>query len=1138
MPTRRLNVSEDTFARWKLSLVSTKREKVPLEEEDAALSRGASPVGMVTAWGPETPPRDDDDVDMAAGQQQQQQQQQQEGEDRDPTTNHIGGAPLSLFDHQLLTRNHLPPKRPGASRGLVFNLTAPYLGIERPNPNPRRSRVPFQVFVRCQHGTLTIRCPDGDRTAVELLQHEIAERDRVPVSLQCLIYNGKRLDPKAAFADCGIAADANLQLIVRARGAPPLPRRARFRVLGAAAVLAFDEAAAVEAEAVAAVLTLVTVNRYLAQRALLWLCMQRDGKLLQAHLKACLDAGASLTALGVATGVADDSDNACARMVLISAIGVIRVSYGKLGHEFVDVGAFGDETVADLKCKIEALLGVSRPDQKLEFPSRCDPHDDTQLFLLGNNVILHRSTRLLHNRDPEATYEYMFGSGAFGGGVLGIPLQGKLLNGGLRVDLAENAERMVSGIDRSKTPLQMLYEWPREAAPITPFLAISIIWGQQGALDVNALEKHIIDAAPLQAFCRLGDEVLALRPTQHLVDVMALILMHPSAAAGKWGAGLERLFAKVVQRQMVAGDGALRRPASKRARGARQILEECALAGRLLQALCSASQGRPSRSCLARAILEELLRKGACVDFADGDGPTPLVLVAKNGVQLELVEPLLAAGADPDAPHCDGCSETTLDYLVRCAPRTGSRSVRRHRTDFQKYPVTALVLRRSGALSKEKHGAHFGGCWLPSALWRMRYYAGPDKSTTQDIRRPGNAFILTLHASRSIVLPRLRVQLGDDWRRRVHAQLDDEEGAVDAGGVLRELLSLAAAELLNMDTNLWRLVDGESLWPSCTSGATNDDHLAFFELTGKLVGLALLRGEVLPRVRFAAPLLRRLLRQPCPDPEDELRELDSELYRNKFAFVRTCSAEDLAALDLRFESTPALGTTGLQQPVRELKPGGRSITVTLDQREEFLRLLAAYELLCVKPQLDAFLEGANSIAADAVLRVAGQHLTAVQLGDLVGGRADIDVAEWRRHTQYRSGFSDASPQIVWFWELVGEMDLPRRRQLLRFATGSDVPPARGFKFLRGMQGGGGAGDGDGSLCLFTIKRLPDPASLADGLLGFMPRGHTCFNSLDLPAYRTRVALRAALEHFDFSRAMAIDDGAEGSGSESEGHNSV
>ena len=129
MPTRRLNVSEDTFARWKLSLVSTKREKVPLEEEDAALSRGASPVGMAA-----TPPRDDDDVDMAAG------QQQEEGGDQDPTTNHIGGAPLSLFDHQLLARNHLPPKRPGASMGMGFNLAAPYLGIERPNPNPRRSR--------------------------------------------------------------------------------------------------------------------------------------------------------------------------------------------------------------------------------------------------------------------------------------------------------------------------------------------------------------------------------------------------------------------------------------------------------------------------------------------------------------------------------------------------------------------------------------------------------------------------------------------------------------------------------------------------------------------------------------------------------------------------------------------------------------------------------------------------------------------------------------------------------------------------------------------------------------------------------------------------------------------------------------
>ena len=158
---------------------------------------------------------------------------------------------------------------------------------------------------------------------------------------------------------------------------------------------------------------------------------------------------------------------------------------------------------------------------------------------------------------------------------------------------------------------------------------------------------------------------------------------------------------------------------------------------------------------------------------------------------------------------------------------------------------------------------------------------------------------------------RRRTRAAPGWTRS--PRLDDEEGADDAGGVLRELLSLAAAELLNMDTNLWRLVDGESLWPSCTSGATNDDHLAFFELTGKLVGLALLRGEVLPHVRFTAPLLRRLLRQPCPDPEDELRALDSELYRNKFAFVRTCSAEDLAALDQRFEST------GLQRPLRFIK---------------------------------------------------------------------------------------------------------------------------------------------------------------------------------------------------------------------------
>ena len=129
-------MTEETFARWKLSLVSGKKEKIPLDEDTP--SRTASPSSdapMTAATPPAAAQGPGGDTDMVTRE--------------DPTTNHLerniersggeGAARPCVFDHPLLARNHLPPQRPGANCSFVSS-SGPYLGIERPNPNPRRSR--------------------------------------------------------------------------------------------------------------------------------------------------------------------------------------------------------------------------------------------------------------------------------------------------------------------------------------------------------------------------------------------------------------------------------------------------------------------------------------------------------------------------------------------------------------------------------------------------------------------------------------------------------------------------------------------------------------------------------------------------------------------------------------------------------------------------------------------------------------------------------------------------------------------------------------------------------------------------------------------------------------------------------------
>jgi len=102
---------------------------------------------------------------------------------------------------------------------------------------------------------------------------------------------------------------------------------------------------------------------------------------------------------------------------------------------------------------------------------------------------------------------------------------------------------------------------------------------------------------------------------------------------------------------------------------------------------------------------------------------------------------------------------------------------------------------------------------------------------------------------------------------------------------------------------------------------------------------------------------------------------------------------------------------------------------------------------------------------------------------VIAGTADIDIKDWRKNTDYRSGYHDKHQVVKWFWQAVDSNPNEQRLRLLQFVTGTSSIPYEGFGALRGSTGPK----------KFTIDCW--------GTEQMLPRAHTCFNRLDLPPYK-------------------------------------
>ncbi|XP_068437387.1 NEDD4-like E3 ubiquitin-protein ligase WWP1 [Clinocottus analis] len=319
-----------------------------------------------------------------------------------------------------------------------------------------------------------------------------------------------------------------------------------------------------------------------------------------------------------------------------------------------------------------------------------------------------------------------------------------------------------------------------------------------------------------------------------------------------------------------------------------------------------------------------------------------------------------------------------------------------------------------------------------------------------------------------------------DLRRRLYVIFRGEEG-LDYGGLAREWFFLLSHEVLNPMYCLFEYAGKSNYCLQINpASAINPDHLSYFCFIGRFIAMALFHGKFID-TGFSLPFYKRMLNKKLI--LKDLESIDPEFY-NSLIWIRDNNIEE-CGLEMYFSvDMEILGKI----TSHDLKPDGTNVLVTEENKEEYISLMAEWRFSRgVEGQTKAFLDGFNEVVPLQWL----QYFDEKELEVMLCGMQEVDLQDWQRNTVYRH-YTRNSKQIIWFWQLVKEVDNEVRLRLMQFVTGTCRLPLGGFAELMGSNGPQ----------KFCIEKV--------GKDTWLPRSHTCFNRLDLPPYKSFDQLKEKL----------------------------
>lgn len=344
----------------------------------------------------------------------------------------------------------------------------------------------------------------------------------------------------------------------------------------------------------------------------------------------------------------------------------------------------------------------------------------------------------------------------------------------------------------------------------------------------------------------------------------------------------------------------------------------------------------------------------------------------------------------------------------------------------------------------------------------------------------------------------LRMRSPQELKGRLTVHFQGEEG-IDAGGLTREWYQLLSRVIFDKGALLFTTVGNAATFQPNPNSVYQTEHLSYFKFVGRVVGKALFDGQLLD-VHFTRSFYKHILGAKVT--YHDIEAIDPDYYKN-LKWMLENDISDVLGLTFSIDADEEKLILYEKSDVTdyELIPGGRNIRVTDANKHEYVDLVAEHRLTtAIRPQINAFMEGFNDLVPKDLISIFNDK----ELELLISGLPDIDLEDLRANTEY-SGYSNASPVIQWFWEVVQGFSKEDKARLLQFVTGTSKVPLEGFGALQGISGSQ----------RFQIHK-------AYGSPDHLPSAHTCFNQLDLPEYPSKEQLQERL-------LLAIHEANEGFG---------
>lgn len=279
-----------------------------------------------------------------------------------------------------------------------------------------------------------------------------------------------------------------------------------------------------------------------------------------------------------------------------------------------------------------------------------------------------------------------------------------------------------------------------------------------------------------------------------------------------------------------------------------------------------------------------------------------------------------------------------------------------------------------------------------------------------------------------------------DLKKRLMIKFDGEDG-LDYGGVSREFFFILSHEMFNPFYCLFEYSahDNYTLQINPHSGI-NPEHLNYFKFIGRVVGLAIFHRRFLDAF-FIGALYKMVLGKAVALADME--GVDADFHRS----LQWMLDNDISGGILEQTFSTEDERFGVMT-VEDLIPNGRNIEVTNENKKEYVDLMVKWRIeKRIAEQFQAFKDGFHELIPQDLINVFDER----ELELLIGGIAEIDVDDWKKHTDYR-GYTESDEVVQHFWQTVRSWDGEQKSRLLQFTTGTSRIPVNGFKDLQGSDG--------------------------------------------------------------------------------------